>query len=69
MLTFILAPEIREYTNMTTDWKDYQEEAADLFRSMDLDAATVKAVVSERHRPFVEASISHFRAMAEGKVL
>ena len=30
---------------------------------------TVKTVVSERHRPFVEASINHFRAMAEGKAL
>lgn len=28
---------------------------------------TVKTVVSERHRPFVEASMNHFRAMAEGK--
>ena len=30
---------------------------------------TVKTVVSERHQPFVEASMNHFRAMAEGKVL
>lgn len=30
---------------------------------------TVSTVVSERHRPFVEASMNHFRAMAEGKVL
>jgi len=29
---------------------------------------TVRNVVSERHRPFVEASMGHFRAMAEGKV-
>lgn len=30
---------------------------------------TVKTVVSERHRPFVDAAIDHFRAMADGKVL
>jgi hypothetical protein len=30
---------------------------------------TVRTAVSERHRPFVEASMDHFRAMAEGKVL
>jgi len=30
---------------------------------------TVITVVSERHRPFVEASMNHFRAMAEGKTL
>lgn len=30
---------------------------------------TVTTVVSERHRPFVQASMDHFKAMAEGKVL
>lgn len=30
---------------------------------------TVRTIVSERHRPFVEAATEHFRAMAEGKVL
>jgi hypothetical protein len=29
---------------------------------------TVRTIVSERHRPFVEASMAHFRAMAEGKL-